>query len=186
MAVNYSTPGSKSLLAFCLQDWAANSGNPKARLVLFLFRLATFVRKFPLPFLILAVPYLVFYRVIVEWVLCIELPWNTKIGPGLRLFHGMGLVVNDQSVIGSNVIVRHNTTIGVKETLPFGSRCAPVIGDDVDIGANVVILGPITIGSGARIGAGSVVVKDVPAGKTVVGNPARVISKIELRDRDNV
>jgi putative colanic acid biosynthesis acetyltransferase WcaB len=51
----------------------------------------------------------------------------------------------------------------------------PIIGDRVDIGANSVILGPIRIGSDAVIGAGSVVVKDVPAGATVVGNPARVI-----------
>lgn len=123
----------------------------------------------------LGIPYLMLYRVIIEWILCIELPWNTQIGPGLRLFHGMGLVVNDRTVIGRNVVLRHTTTIGVKETLPFGTQAAPIIGDNVDIGAHVIILGPITVGNGACIGAGSVVVKDVPAGATVVGNPARVI-----------
>ncbi|WNO06249.1 serine O-acetyltransferase [Rhodoferax mekongensis] len=158
-----------------LQDWKVNTGNTKGRLVLLSFRLAQKIRRAPKPIFWLGIPYLVFYRLLIEWVLCIELPWNTQVGPSLRLYHGMGLVVNDQTVIGRNVALRHNTTIGVKETLPFGTRAAPTIGDDVDIGAHVVILGPITVGSGARIGAGSVVVKDVPEGATVVGNPARVI-----------
>lgn len=157
------------------QDWRANAGNKKAQLVLLSFRVAQRIRKSPRPIYLLGIPYLVFYRLTIEWVLGIELPWNTQVGPALRLFHGMGLVVNDQTVIGSNVVLRHATTIGVKETLPFGARAAPIIGDDVDIGAHVVVLGPITIGQGARIGAGSVVVKDVPPGATVVGNPARVI-----------
>lgn len=158
-----------------MQDWPANKGNLKGKLVLFLFRLARMIRLAPPPLMLLGSPVLVLYRIGVEWFLCIELPWNLKVGPGLRLFHGMGLVVNDQTIIGRNVVLRHTTTIGVKETLPFGTQAAPIIGDDVDIGAHVIILGPITVGNGARIGAGSVVVKDVPAGATVVGNPARVI-----------
>lgn len=157
------------------QDWPANKGNLKAKLVLLAFRLAQSIRKGPRPIYLLGIPYLVFYRLTVEWVLGIELPWNTQVGPGLRLYHGMGLVVNDQTVIGRNVALRHNTTIGVKETLPFGTRAAPTIGDDVDIGAHVVTLGPISVGSGARMGEGSVVVKAVPAGATVVGKPARGI-----------
>lgn len=157
------------------QDWHANAGNTKGQLVLLGFRIAQRIRRSPRTLYLLGIPYLIFYRVTIEWILCIELPWNTQVGAGLRLFHGMGLVVNDQTVIGRNVVLRHTTTIGVKETLPFGAQAAPIIGDDVDIGAHVIILGPITVGSGARIGAGSVVVKDVPAGATVVGNPARVI-----------
>nr|WP_315473680.1 serine acetyltransferase [uncultured Rhodoferax sp.] len=163
------------ILPHIFQDWRANTRNPKARLILLLFRVAYAIRRAPLLLLILGIPYLIFYRVFVEWILCVEIPWNTQVGPGLRLFHGMGLVVNDQTVIGRNVVLRHTTTIGVKETLPFGPQAAPIIGDDVDIGAHVIILGPITVSSGARFGAGSVVVKNVPAGATVVGNPARVI-----------
>lgn len=157
------------------QDWRANPRNPKARLVLVWFRAAQRVRRAPLPLLVLGSPLLIAYRVVVEWILGVELPWNTQIGPGIKLFHGMGLVINDQTVIGCNVVLRHCTTIGVKETLPLGAAAAPIIGNDVDIGANVVMLGPIRIGDGARIGAGSVVVKDVPAGCTVAGNPARIL-----------
>ena len=160
---------------YVFQDWRSNAGNKKAQLVLLAFRVAQSIRRSPRPIYLLGIPYLVFYRVTIEWMLCIELPWNTQVGPGLRLFHGMGLVVNDQTVIGRNVVLRHTTTIGVKETLPLGTQAAPIIGDDVDIGAHVIILGPITVGSGARIGAGSVVIRDVPSGATVVGNPARVI-----------
>lgn len=167
------------------QDWRANAGNKKAQLVLLAFRVAQSIRRSHRPICLLGIPYLVFYRVTIEWMLCIELPWNTQVGPGLRLFHGMGLVVNDLTVIGRNVVLRHTTTIGVKETLPFGTRAAPIIGDDVDIGAHVVILGPITVGSGARIGAGSVVIKDVPAGATVVGNPARAIHLAATAELDH-
>jgi putative colanic acid biosynthesis acetyltransferase WcaB len=165
-----------SKMIYFFQDWRANKGNLKGRLVLFFFRIAQLIRRAPKPIMIIGLPVLVLYRVGVEWLLGIELPWGLKVGAGLRLFHGMGLVINDKTVIGSNVVLRHNTTIGLKETLPFGTRASPMIGDNVDIGANVVILGPIKVGKGARIGAGAVVVKDVPDGATVVGNPARVVA----------
>lgn len=157
------------------QDWKANTGNIKGQLVLLSFRITQHIRRAPKPIYWIGIPYLVLHRLIVEWTLGIELPWNTQVGKGLRIFHGIGLVINDQTVIGKNVVLRHTTTIGVKETLPFGSRAAPIIGDDVDLGAHVVILGPITIGAGARIGAGAVVINDIPAGAVAVGNPARVV-----------
>ena len=161
---------------YIFQDWRINRGNIKARLVLSFFRLAQLIRRLPLPLLFCVFPILILYRVFVEWILGIELPWNLKIGSGVRLFHGMGLVVNDKTVIGSNVVLRHSTTIGLRETLEFGADAAPIIGDDVDIGAHVVILGPVNIGNGARIGAGTVIIKDVPAGAIVVGNPARIVN----------
>ena len=168
-----------------MQDWHANSGNKKGQLVLLCFRSAQKIRRAPRMLYLVGIPCLIIYRVVIEWVLCIELPWNTQVGPGLRLFHGMGSLVNDQTIIGNKVVLRHSTTIGVKETLPFGTRAAPTIGDGVDVGAHVVILGPVNVGHGARIGAGSVVVKDVPAGATVVGNPARVINASELSEQSH-
>lgn len=155
-------------------DWDANKKNPKGRLILLMFRIASWFSVAPKFFQLLGLPYVVFYRIIVEWMLCVELPWRLKLGPGARVFHGMALVVNDHAVIGCRVILRHSTTIGIAKTDEFPVR-GPVIGDGVDIGANVVILGAITIGNGAVIGAGAVVVKDVPAGAVVVGNPARII-----------
>lgn len=157
------------------QDWNANSGKRKEQCVLALFRLAQWVRSWPDPVWLLGAPYLAFYRIAVEWVLGIELRFKTRVGPRLRLFHGQGLVVNEGTLIGADVALRPSTTIGSK-TLADGSQSAcPVLGDGVDVGANVVIIGAVKIGDGAVIGAGSVVVKDVPAGAVVAGNPARVL-----------
>lgn len=167
------------MIDYILQDWVINSGNIKARIVFVLFRIAQRIRRARNKlFFFVGIPFLIFYRVGVEWFLGIEIPWNLSLGPNARLFHGMGLVVNDQVKIGSHVILRHNTTIGVKGTLEFGNLEVPIIGNYVDIGSNVVILGAVTIGDNAVIGAGSVVVKDVPKGAVVVGNPARIIKVI--------
>ena len=158
---------------FC--DWDANRGNLKGRLVMFLFRLAHAARALPAPFWVFTIPYLIWYELTVIWGLGIELRYRTKIGPGLALFHAQALVVHEGTTIGPRCILRQSTTIGAK-TLADGTQSAcPILGESVDVGANAVILGPVTIGDHATIGAGSVVVKDVPARAIVAGNPARVL-----------
>lgn len=156
-------------------DWAANSRNPKARLVLLGFRASSlFARRRETNRLawFIGLPIMVTYRVMVEWLMGIELPAKTVVGPGLRLYHGQSLVVYDGSRLGSGVVLRHCTTIGVaREGLTEG----PVIGDRVDIGSNSVIVGGVHIGDDAVIGAGCVVVTDVPSRAVVVGNPGRVV-----------
>ena len=164
---------------YIFQDLKNNPKNIKAKIVLVLFRFAQLCRKSPKPIFILTIPYLIFYRVFVEWFLCVELPWNTQVGKGLCLFHGQSLVVNDGTIIGENCTLRHCTTIGNKQLSDGTFSKAPIIGDNVDIGSNVVILGPITIGEGSVIGAGSVVVKDVEPYSLVVGNPAKTIKRLE-------
>ena len=72
----------------------------------------------------------------------------------------------------------HCTTIGNKELRNGSFSKSPVIGDNVNIGSNVCIIGPISIGTNVIIGAGSVVTKDVPSNSVVVGNPARIIKNI--------
>jgi putative colanic acid biosynthesis acetyltransferase WcaB len=167
-------------LAYIFQDWHANPrNNPKGRLVLAAFRLAQIVRKLPLPLRILGLPYMVMYRVGVEWILGIELRWKTQIGPGLRLDHGQALVVHDHTIIGAHCVLRHSTTIGNKGARSDGSNDSPVIGNYVDIGAHCVIIGNIAIGDHAVIGAGSVVIRDVPSGAVAVGNPARVLRQAD-------
>ncbi len=164
-----------SAIETILQDWSANRRNPKAQLFLASFRLAQMIRNGGRISFILGVPYLLFHRIFFEWLWGIELPWGTKVGKGLRIFHGVGLVVNDRSIIGEGVILRHCTTLGVKETGEFGTGEAPKIGNYVDIGSNTVILGGVTVGDYAVIGAGAVIVEDIPDGAIVVGNPGRII-----------
>lgn len=165
-----------NIIEYILQDWSENSqGSSKSRLILILFRSAKLISNLPTSFRLLAVLYCNLYTLIVEWILGVELPWNTQVGANLKLLHGVGLVVNCQTKIGTKCTLRHSTTIGNKK-LPDGSYSdCPQIGNNVDIGSNVVIIGSVTIGDNAVIGAGSVVVKDVPPSAVVAGNPAKVI-----------
>jgi serine O-acetyltransferase len=91
--------------------------------------------------------------------------------------HGFGTIIHSNVVIGERVKIWHNVTLAVRSSV--GSPHRIIIEDDVNIGANSVIITPsegsLRIGRGARIGAGAVVVHDVPAGATVVSQPARVI-----------
>jgi len=95
---------------------------------------------------------------------------NTKIAGGLVLAHPYCTILNATS-IGKNVYVNHLVTIGEKNNLK------PIIGNNVELHANCMIIGGITIGDNAVIGAGAVVVSDVPEHAIVVGNPARIINK---------
>ncbi len=158
-------------MCYLFQDWKANSKNSKGQLVLLLYRVASLASRHKFIF-ILFIPYLILYRVLVEWFLGIELPYKVKIGKGLKLYHGQSLVVNKNTVIGNNCTIRHSTTIGNKTNLDGTDTKCPLIGDNVEIGANVCIIGDIIIGNNVKIGAGSVVVKNVPNNCIVVGNPA--------------
>jgi serine O-acetyltransferase len=94
----------------------------------------------------------------------------TPIGPGLFISHGQSTVLSAER-IGSNLQVHQGVTVG----WDYRGDRRPIIGDDVFIGAGAKILGAVTVGDGARIGANAVVVCDVPAGSTAVGIPARVV-----------
>lgn len=98
---------------------------------------------------------------------------NTIIEGGVVCYHPYATVINAKS-IGKNFTFRNSITIGNKNNLPHE---IPTIGDNVDVGANAVIIGKITIGNNVSIGAGAVVVKDAPSNSIVVGNPARIIKK---------
>lgn len=164
-------------MSYLFQDFSANRGNAKICLIMLFFRLTHFFAKNKGSLLWwCGAPVMVLYRVVVEWVLCLELVPGTIVGAGLKIEHGFALVVNKRAVLGRNVHLRHSTTIGCVKLADGSQGPSPVIGDNVEIGANCVILGGIAIGEGARVGAGSVVVKDVPPYAVVVGNPARVVS----------
>ncbi|RZJ82487.1 MAG: serine acetyltransferase [Flavobacterium sp.] len=154
-----------------LQDWRVNKNNIKGRVVLLLFRIAHLATLNKV-FFFLLLPHLIFYRLCIEWVLGVELPYKLSIGKNLILYHGQATVLNDNVKIGSNCILRHCITIGNK-ILPDGSfsKC-PTIGDNVEIGANVCIIGDIKIGNNVIVAAGSMVIRDVPDNCMVAGNPA--------------
>ena len=122
---------------------------------------------------LMGLPYCAVYRLVFAWILGIELPLRSRVGPRLRLFHGQGLVVHELVEIGSDVTLRHCTTIGAKAE----NLHVPKIGNSVDIGSNSVILGDIYLGDGSVVGAGSVVTKSVQPNSVVVGNPARELYK---------
>ena len=105
----------------------------------------------------------------------IEIHPGAHIGCGLFIDHGMGVVIGETAVVGCDVLLFHGVTLGGVDARP--GRRHPLVGDSVVIGAGAKILGAITVGSGARIGAQAVVLKDVPAGATAVGIPARVIAQ---------
>jgi putative colanic acid biosynthesis acetyltransferase WcaB len=167
-----------NLIRTIREDWASNDRNPKGQLIMLLFRITNFfaAKKHTASWVWVAgLPLMIFYRVLVEWVLCVELPAKTQVGAGLTIHHGMGLVINSRAKIGRNCLLRHNTTVGCV-MMPDGTQGpCPIIGDNVEVGANVVVLGGIRIGDGARIGAGAVVIKDVPPHSIAVGNPAHII-----------
>lgn len=163
-----------SFFKFINQDAAANRNNTKGRIVTFLFRIGFYVYQNKVSKIIFS-PYLFFYRIFIEWLLGIELPYNTVVGRGLRIYHGQGTVVHKDVVIGNNFTLRHNTTIGNSAE----NGRTPTIGNNVEVGANVCIVGAIDIGHNVKIGAGSVVVKSVPPFSVVVGNPAKVVRTLE-------
>jgi len=95
---------------------------------------------------------------------------GAEFGPGLVLIHSTGVVINGAVRAGSQVRIEHQVTIGAEK------RLAPVLGDDVYIGAGAKVIGGISIGDGARVGANAVVIRDVPQNHTAVGVPARLIA----------
>jgi putative colanic acid biosynthesis acetyltransferase WcaB len=123
-------------------------------------------------------PIIILYKFITDIILGCEIPVSTIIGSGLIIHHGRCLVLNKNVVIGDNVTLKHSTTIGNKEGLNGEDLGSPTIGDNVTIGPNTVIIGPIKIGDNAVIGAGSVVVKDVEKNSVVAGNPAKLIKRL--------
>jgi len=108
-----------------------------------------------------------------RWFTGIEIHPGAKIGKRLFIDHGMGVVIGETSEIGEDCLIYKGVVLG-GTTLEMKKR-HPTLGNRVIIGSNSTVLGAITIGDGARIGSGSVVVKSVPAGATVVGVPGRIV-----------
>jgi len=110
---------------------------------------------------------------ITETLTGISLPKTAVIGPGLRIWHFGNVFVHSDARIGARCTLRQGVTIGNRVT----DGPVPVLEDDVELGAYAQVLGGVRVGQGARIGAMSLVLSDVPAHATAVGIPARVVGE---------
>ncbi len=115
--------------------------------------------------------YKVLYKMI-QVIAGIELPCEVIVGKNFVIDHFGGIVVNGEARIGDNCRIRTGVVIGLARV---EDPCAPVIGNNVDIGAGAKLIGRIVIGDNVNIGANSVVTSDVPSNATAVGVPARII-----------
>jgi len=110
----------------------------------------------------------------------IEIHPGARIGRRFVIDHGTGVVIGETSEIGDNVTLYHDVTLGgispsEDSAAQIGQKRHPTLGDGAIIGSGAAILGPITIGTGSRVGANSVVTKSIPADVTAVGIPAKVL-----------
>ncbi len=111
-----------------------------------------------------------------RWLTGIEIHPGAKIGRRLFIDHGMGVVIGETTEIGEDCLIYKGVVLG--GTTLVKKKRHPTLGNRVVVGSNSTILGAIHIGDGARIGSGSVVVKPVPAGATVVGVPGRIVESL--------
>ncbi len=144
------------------------------------YRLAHRLYMSKVPFFPFAISYV--SRVITG----IEIHPGALIGKGFFIDHGAGVVIGETAEIGDNVTLYQGVTLG-GTGFQAGKR-HPTVGDNVTIGSGAKLLGPIQVGHGAKVGANSVVVEDVPASSTVVGNPGHPVriegKKVEGPDAD--
>jgi serine O-acetyltransferase len=109
-----------------------------------------------------------------RWLTGIEIHPGAKVGSCVFIDHGMGVVIGETAEVGDGCTIYQGVTLG-GTTLYRDTKRHPTLGAGVVVGAGAKILGGFTVGDGARIGSNSVVVKEVPAGATVVGIPGRVV-----------
>jgi len=123
----------------------------------------------------LRAPLSVVYRILFRRcrnVYGIELPYTVKLGRGVIIEHQGGIVIHGASVIGDRCVIRQGCTLGIRNMADIGA--APVLEADVELGAGSAILGRITVGTRARVGANAVVLDSVPSGALAIGIPATI------------
>jgi serine O-acetyltransferase len=109
----------------------------------------------------------------VSQIFQIDIHPNATLGSGIMLDHGTGIVIGETSTVGHNCSILHHVTLGGSGKK--GVIRHPQVGDGVLLGAGATLLGPVTVGEGTQIGAGTLVIADLPAHCVAVGVPARII-----------
>lgn len=121
-----------------------------------------------------------FLALIVRWWTGTEIHPGARIGRGVFIDHAAGVVIGESAIVGDNVTLYQGVTLGATGNEKTWKR-HPTLEAGVFVGSGARILGPVTVGKNAKIGAGSVVVKDVPPETTVVGVPARIVKSAGQR-----
>jgi serine O-acetyltransferase len=114
-----------------------------------------------------------FLSSVVRFMTGIEIHPGAQLGCGVFIDHGMGVVIGETAEVGDDCTIYHGVTLG--GTSLQRTKRHPTLGRNVVVGSGAAVLGAITVGDGSRIGANSVVIKDVPPNATVVGIPGRVV-----------
>nr|WP_205246389.1 MULTISPECIES: colanic acid biosynthesis acetyltransferase WcaB [unclassified Enterobacter] len=156
-----------------MEDIRANSWSLRPCCMVLAYRVAHFCsvwRKKNVINNLWAAPVLLAYRFITECLFGYEIQAGATIGRRFTIHHGYAVVINKFVVVGDDFTIRHGVTIGNRGN----SLACPVIGNGVELGANVIIVGDITLGNNVTVGAGSVVLDSVPDNALVVGEKARV------------
>jgi serine O-acetyltransferase len=117
-----------------------------------------------------------FLSMLTRWLTGIEIHPGARLGRGVFIDHGMGVVIGETTEIGDHCTIYQGVTLG-GTSLVKGSKRHPTLASGVVVGAGAKVLGPFTVGEGAKIGSNAVVIKAVPAGATVIGIPARVVDE---------
>ena len=142
------------------------------------YRIANKLRKYNIPF----IPRLI--SQFARFITGIEIHPGATIGKRFFIDHGEGVVIGETSVIGDDVLMYQQVTLG--GTGKDSGKRHPTIGNNVILGAGAKVLGNINIGDFVRIGAGSVVIEDVPQHSTVVGIPGRIVQRASIDEDGNL
>ncbi|KQM78509.1 transferase [Pedobacter sp. Leaf216] len=161
---------------YIFQDWKNNKGNFKSRMIMLFYRISSIIYRYKILRFIFFW-YLLLYKFAIGWLMNVGINSSAIIGKGLKIQYGFGTVIGSNTIIGENCNIRQLTNISSKIKENGSCSKAPRIGNNVDIGINVVILGDVKIGNNVIIGAGSVITKDVEDNCVMVGNTATVLKK---------
>jgi serine O-acetyltransferase len=168
------TVSGTALLRFVFQDWQSNKDHTVARAAMVTYRIGHLAQRADVQ-PSLATPLRIIFRLfrMLFWRILDsgDIDPQAEIGPRLVLPHGLsGVFINGQCRIGADVVVCQQVSLGVRDMMGQG---APTIGDEVVVWAGAKVVGGVTVGDRAAIGANSVVTSDVPADTLAVGIPAR-------------
>tara|TARA_B110000879_G_scaffold143516_1_gene186557 strand:- start:1048 stop:1494 length:447 start_codon:yes stop_codon:yes gene_type:complete len=144
--------------------------NTKGTFIVMFYRISNMIYRSS-PWTLFLFPIRVIYKILLNYIMGIEIPDTLVIGKNLRIFHGQGIVIHQGCKLGDNLTLRHNVTIGNSVS---NGKC-PVLGNNINIGCGVVIIGDIEIKDNVNIGANTLVNKSVPENSTVVGNPMKIL-----------